>query len=73
MAKFIIIESLKKFFLKKNQIKTNSDTEVLLWLYIIYEEKCLNLLEGMWSFAIYNHKTNQMFLARDRFGKTTII
>ena len=27
----------------------------------------------MWSFAIYNHKTNQMFLARDRFGEKPLL
>jgi asparagine synthase (glutamine-hydrolysing) len=63
-------KELKKIlFDKKIKLKTNSDTEVLLWLFIIYGEKCLDLLEGMWSFAIYNNKSNELFLARDRFGE----
>ncbi len=63
-------KELKKTLIeKKIKFKTNSDTEVLLWLYIIHGEKCLNLLEGMWSFAIYNNETNEMFLAKDRFGE----
>ena len=63
-------KELKKTLIeKKIKFKTNSDTEVLLWLYIIYGEKCLNLLEGMWSFVIYNNETNEMFLAKDRFGE----
>jgi len=65
---------LKKILIeKKIKLKTNSDTEILLWLYIIYGEKCLNLFEGMWSFAIYNNKTNEMFLARDRFGEKPLL
>ena len=36
---------------------------------MLYEEKCLDYFEGMWSIAIYNKKTNKIFLSRDRFGE----
>ncbi len=51
------------------KFKSNSDTEVVLNLYIKYGEKFLNKLNGMFAFAIYRVSTNEVFLARDRFGK----
>ena len=48
---------------------TKSDTETLLYLYIKYKEKLFSKLDGMFAFAIYNKKTKQLFLARDRAGK----
>tara|TARA_B100002019_G_scaffold292918_1_gene317810 strand:+ start:1326 stop:3209 length:1884 start_codon:yes stop_codon:yes gene_type:complete len=51
------------------KFKSDSDTEVVLNLYIKYGEKFLNKLNGMFAFAIYRVSTNEVFLARDRFGK----
>lgn len=48
--------------------KTNCDTEVVLYSYIIYGEECVKLLNGIFSFAIFDEKENHIFLARDRFG-----
>ena len=48
---------------------SRSDTEVLLWLYAEYGEKCLNMLDGMFAFAIWDEETKQLFIARDRFGE----
>ena len=47
---------------------TESDTEVLLKLYIHEKEKCLNKLNGFFAFCIYDRKEETFFLARDRFG-----
>ncbi|MCU7550850.1 asparagine synthase (glutamine-hydrolyzing) [Chitinophagaceae bacterium LB-8] len=47
---------------------TTSDTEVLLELYRYKKEKCLDLLLGMFAFAIYEIKTGKLFIARDHFG-----
>jgi len=47
---------------------TTSDTEVLLELYRIKGADCLNDLEGMFAFAIYNQRSRNLFLARDPFG-----
>tara|TARA_Y100000591_G_scaffold310657_1_gene313213 strand:+ start:628 stop:2511 length:1884 start_codon:yes stop_codon:yes gene_type:complete len=60
-----------KLELEKSNVKfkSNSDTEVVLNLYIKYGEKFLNKLNGMFAFAIYKVSTNEVFLARDRFGK----
>ena len=48
--------------------KTNSDSESVLFSYIAHKEKCLDKLDGVFSFAIYSKKENLLFLARDRLG-----
>jgi asparagine synthase (glutamine-hydrolysing) len=48
--------------------KTDSDTEVLLNLFSIYNEKCLELLNGMFAFAVLDNSNGELFIARDRLG-----
>ncbi len=50
------------------RFKSKSDTEVLLHLYIKHGADCLQLLNGFFSFAVYDSEKQQLFLARDRFG-----
>jgi asparagine synthase (glutamine-hydrolysing) len=52
---------------------SNSDTEVLLKLYIHEKEKCLNKLNGFFSFCIYDKQEESLFLARDRYGIKPLI
>jgi asparagine synthase (glutamine-hydrolysing) len=47
---------------------TNSDTEVVLELWRNYKEKSLNMLRGMFAFAIHDLTTNDTFIVRDHFG-----
>ncbi|HZX74101.1 MAG TPA: asparagine synthase (glutamine-hydrolyzing), partial [Cyclobacteriaceae bacterium] len=47
---------------------SNSDTEVLLKLYIQEKEKCLNQLNGFFAFCVYDKQEQTFFIARDRFG-----
>mgnify|MGYP003668509108 CR=1 FL=1 len=47
---------------------TDSDTEVLLYMFIHYGERCCEFLNGFFAFSIYDRKTKTSFLARDRFG-----
>lgn len=49
--------------------RSNSDTEILLALYDLKKEKCLNQLDGMFAFAIWDEKEQSLFCARDRFGE----
>lgn len=49
--------------------KGNSDTEVVLNLYVEYGlEGMLNRLNGMFALAIYDGKKQKLHLIRDRFG-----
>lgn len=43
--------------------KTNSDTEVILAAYLRWGNQCLNYLNGMFAFAIYNTETGNVFAA----------
>ncbi|MDX9743099.1 MAG: asparagine synthase (glutamine-hydrolyzing) [Arcobacteraceae bacterium] len=48
---------------------TKSDTEVLVRLYQKYDTEFLKLLNGAFSFCIYDINKNRYFCARDRYGK----
>lgn len=50
------------------QLKNNSDTEVLLNLYILEGEKCLEKINGFFALAIYDTVEQSIFIARDRYG-----
>lgn len=47
---------------------TNSDTEVLLYAYIHYGEKCVDKLNGIYAFGIWDSMRQRVFMCRDRFG-----
>lgn len=49
--------------------KTASDTEVVLQAYCVWGNSGLSKLRGMFAFAIHDIKKDELFLARDRFGK----
>ncbi|WP_017730249.1 asparagine synthase (glutamine-hydrolyzing) [Nafulsella turpanensis] len=47
---------------------SDSDTEVLLKMYIEYGERCLQQLNGFFAFAVYDAQEESLFIARDRMG-----
>jgi len=49
--------------------KSKSDTEVILAAYDLWKEDCLTHFEGMFAFAVWDEKEQQLFAARDRFGE----
>ena len=62
-------KELGKELIKKGyNINTNSDTEVLVQLYAIMGNKCLELLNGQFAFAIWDRNSEELFIARDRVG-----
>jgi asparagine synthase (glutamine-hydrolysing) len=48
---------------------TDGDTEVLLAGLVLYGEKYLTRVEGMWAFALWDSMTESLLLSRDRMGK----
>jgi len=51
------------------RFQTSSDTEVILAAYQAWGAACVDRLEGMFAFAIYNQRDRSLFAARDRLGK----
>ena len=64
-----------RFELEKNgeTFSTDSDTEVLLKLYISKGNECLQELNGFFAFAIHDNFTGSTFIARDRFGVKPLV
>lgn len=50
------------------EFTTTSDTEVLLYAYIHYGEKCAEMLNGIYAFVIWDSMRQHIFACRDRFG-----
>ena len=47
---------------------TNTDTELIVNLYQYKKYKCLDDLNGMFVFAIYDSLKKEIFIGRDRYG-----
>lgn len=63
-------KEIQKTLVDKGHVfNTHSDTEVILHSYEEYGVDCLNQLEGMFAFAIYDLTKKQLFIARDRIGE----
>lgn len=61
--------SLRDFLLSTgHRFRTKSDTEVILHLYEEKGENCVNDLNGIFAFAIWDLKHKSLFLARDHMG-----
>lgn len=62
------LEIRAKLELKGQQFKSQSDTETLLYGYIHFGKAILEMLNGIFAFAIYDNAKKQFFAARDSFG-----
>ncbi len=51
------------------RFNTNGDTEVILEAFKIWGYDCLDHLEGMFAFALWDSAKEELFLARDRLGE----
>lgn len=50
------------------QFRSYSDTEVLLTSFMEWGPACVEKFNGIFAFAIWNEKEQQLFMARDRLG-----
>ena len=50
------------------RFKSTSDTEVLLKAYAAWGRHCVDHLNGMFAFAVLEHPSGCLFVARDRLG-----
>jgi asparagine synthase (glutamine-hydrolysing) len=48
--------------------RSTTDTETLLFAYQEWGIKCLDNLDGMFAFALFDARTNDFYLVRDRVG-----
>ena len=62
-------KELREELLAKNyEFKTDSDVEVVIHLYEEMGKECVHMLNGMFSFAIYDKNKESIWLVRDRLG-----
>lgn len=63
------IELREELMKKGYTFHSQSDTEVIAAAYDCWKENCLQYFDGMFAFAIWDEKENELFAARDRFGE----
>lgn len=62
-------EDLRKVLIKEGySFNSYSDTEVLLTSYMHWGENCVNHINGIYSFGVWDEKEGRLFLARDPLG-----
>jgi asparagine synthase (glutamine-hydrolysing) len=59
----------RELTMKGVRLDTDSDTEIILRLYHQCGKESLQSLRGMFAFAIWDEKNQQLFAARDRLGQ----
>lgn len=62
------IELRDELIKKGHSFHTSSDTEVVLKAFRQWGAGCLERLNGMWAFAIWDEIKKELFISRDRFG-----
>jgi asparagine synthase (glutamine-hydrolysing) len=66
-------EVKKELEARGHRFHTDCDTEVVLHAYLEYGEDCPRHLRGMFAFAIWDERKQELFVARDRVGKKPLL
>ena len=66
-------EVKKELERKGHRFHTDCDTEVVLHAYLEYGADCPKHLRGMFAFAVWDERKQELFLARDRVGKKPLL
>jgi len=62
-------QELRQYLLGRGHVfRTQTDTETIVHFYEELGEACVEKLRGMFAFAIWDHRSKSLFLARDRVG-----
>ena len=61
-------EIRQSLILRGHQFRTQTDTEVIVHAYEEYGVRCVDHFRGMFAFAVYDRRSGELFLARDRLG-----
>ena len=61
-------KELEKKLSNSHDFQTNSDCEVLLYLYDEFGTDFLNEIDGIFAFSLYDPNTKDYFIARDHMG-----
>ena len=59
---------IRKKIEKKYNFQSTGDTETVLYGFVEYGIEVLNMLNGIFAFAIFNRKTKDLYVVRDQFG-----
>ena len=62
-------KELKKEFKLTENFRTNSDIEIIIFLYKRFGKNFVHKLNGMFSIALFDKGKNKIFLYRDRAGE----
>jgi len=62
------VELRQQLISKGYPLKSYSDSEVLLYAYIEFGKDVVNVINGMFAFALYDKIDKSIFIARDHFG-----
>lgn len=63
---------LRNKYLAKHTFRGHSDTETIIELFCIMQEKMLAEMVGMWAVLIHDKEANKVFISRDRYGQKPV-
>jgi asparagine synthase (glutamine-hydrolysing) len=62
-------QELRDRFLSDHRFRGHSDTETIIELFCLMQEKMLAKMVGMWAIIIHDKQEDRVFISRDRYGQ----